>query len=70
MKYLRFHEWLVGGRVSVMLSRKTEEDKGKMCSTKMLHASSSFSGKTDIYLVLSVLITLQCISTIKSNFYQ
>lgn len=69
MEYLRFHEWLVGGRVSIMLSRKTGEHKGKMCSTKMLHTSSIiFLGKTDIiYLVLSVLITLHCISTIKKN---
>lgn len=46
MKYLRFPEWLVGGRVSIMLSRKTRVHKGKVCSTKMLHISSIlFLGK-------------------------
>lgn len=46
MKYLRFHEWLVGGRVSIMLSRKTRVHKGKVCSTKMLPISSIlFLGK-------------------------
>lgn len=45
MKYFRFDEWLLGSRVSIMLSRKTGVHKGKMFNKDDPRFKYSFSGK-------------------------